>query len=273
MIGNLRPVPRFTLERHQIAQVICQVRFSPVLRLQQQDEVAAFQEEVRGQYPGFLNEPAMAVVITPQGIVQQDTGARNYRFVDPERGVVLVLGVDFVAIETRQYVAIEDVVERMRDAVAIVERLYRPALRMRLGLRFTNELRFASTDLRARVRRALNPQLLGILGDDDVAPAVETTQSVVHLRTEQGNMLQAIHGLNPQGGTTVLPMPGSPPVRIPQEPFYLLDFDAYSEEIVPLTAEVVADQAMVFNDQIRTLFAWSTSPEYRRDVLGQRDAP
>jgi uncharacterized protein (TIGR04255 family) len=272
MIGNLPAAPRFTLERHQLAQVISQVRFSPILRLQQQEEVAAFQEEVRGRYPGFLQEPAMGVVITPHGVVQQDTGAKNYRFVDPETGVVLVLGVDFVAIETRQYVAIEDVVERIRDAVAIVERLYRPALRMRLGLRFTNELRFESADLRTQVRHALNPQLLGPLGDDDVAAAVETTQSVVHVRTEQGNGLQVIHGLNPQGGTTVLPMSGTPIPRISQEPFYLLDFDAYSDEIVPLSAEVVADQVMVFNEQIRTLFTWSTSPEYRRDVLGQRDA-
>lgn len=271
MIGNLPTAPEFTLERHQLAQAICQVRFSPVLRLQQQGEVAAFQEEVRPQYPGFFHEPAMAVVITPQGIAQQDTGTKNYRFVDADAGVVLVLGVDFVAIEARRYVSIDDVVRRIQDAVAIVERLYKPAQRMRLGLRFTNELRFDSSELGTHLRDALNPRLLGPLGDDDVAPAVETTQSVVHLRTEQGNMLQVIHGLNPYGGTTVLPLPGIPSPPISQEPFYLLDFDAYSEEIVPMSAAVVADQAMVFNDQLRTLFAWSTTPEYRRDILGQRD--
>ena len=218
MIGNLPAVPRFTLERHQLAQVICQVRFSPVLRLQQQTEVAAFQEEVRAQYPGFLLEPAMAVVITPQGIAQQDTGAKNYRFVDSDHAVVLVLGIDFVAIETRQYVAIEDVVQRIRDAVAIVERLYQPALRMRLGLRFTNELRLAADDLPTRVREALNPQLLGTLGDDDLAPAVEATQGVVHLRTEQGNAIQVIHGLNPKGAppSSLCPaccLPASPKSR------------------------------------------------------------
>jgi uncharacterized protein (TIGR04255 family) len=272
MIGDLPAASEFRLEQHQLAQVICQARFSPVLRLQQQGEVAAFQEEVRPQYPGFSHEPAMAVVITPQGVAQQDTGTKNYRFVDADAGVVLVLGVDFVAIEARRYVSIDDVVRRIREAVAIVERLYKPAQRMRLGLRFTNELRFDSADLHTHLRNALNPQLLGPLGDDDIGTAVETTQSVVHLRTEQGNMLQVIHGLNPQGGTTVLPLAGIPAPPISQEPFYLLDFDAYSDEIVPLDATVVADQAMIFNDQLRTLFAWSTKPEYRRDVLGQRDA-
>ena len=120
---NFSAAPRFTLERHQLAQVICQARFSPVLRLQQQGEVASFQEEVRGRYPVFLPQHAMSVVITPQGVAQQDTGVQNYRFVDPDAGVALALGVDFVGIETRRYVAIEDVIERVREAVAIVERL------------------------------------------------------------------------------------------------------------------------------------------------------
>jgi len=271
MIANLSVAPRFTLERHQLAQVICQVRFSPVLRLHQQEEVAPFQEEVRARYSGFVLEPAVALIITPQGVVQQDSGTKNYRFVDLNAGVVLVLGVDFVAIETRDYVAIEDVIERTRDAVSLVERFYSPAQRTRLGLRFTNELRFESGNLHTQVREALNPQLLGPLGDPDVASAVETTQSVIHLQTEAGNMLQVIHGLNPQGGTTVLPMPGATPPRVPQEPFYLLDFDAYASDPVPLSADAVADQAMVFNDQIRTLFAWSTTAEYRNNVLGQRD--
>jgi uncharacterized protein (TIGR04255 family) len=271
MIANLSVAPRFTLERHQLAQVICQVRFSPVLRLNQQEEVVLFQEEVRERYPGFLLEPAVALMITPQGVVQQDTGTKIYRFLDPDASVVLVLGVDFVAIETREYVAIEDVIERVRDAVSLVERFYRPAQRTRLGLRFTNELRFEPDNLQTHVREALNPQLLGPLGDPDLAPAVETTQSVIHLRTEAGNMLQVIHGLNPQGGTTVLPMPGSTPSRVPQDPFYLLDFDAYAPDPLPLNADAVADQATVFNDQIRTLFAWSTTADYRSSVLGQRD--
>lgn len=271
MIANLPAAPRFTLERHQLAQVICQVRFSPVLRLNQQEEVAPFQEEVRARYPGFVLEPAVALMITPQGVVQQDSGSKNYRFADVEAGVVLVLGVDFVAIETRDYVAIEDVIERIRDAVSLVQRFYSPAQRTRLGLRFTNELRFEAADVQTQVREALNPQLLGPLGDPDLAAAVETTQSVIHLRTEAGNMLQVIHGLNPQGGTTVLPMPGTTPARVPQEPFYLLDFDAYASDPVALSADAVAEQAMVFNDQIRTLFAWSTTPEYRTNILGQRD--
>jgi uncharacterized protein (TIGR04255 family) len=270
MIANLSAAPRFTLERHQLAQVICQVRFSPVLRLNQQEAITPFQEEVREQYPGFSVEPAVSLIITPQGIAQQDTGTKNYRFVDPAGSVALVLGMDFVAIETREYVAIEDVVERIRNAVSLVERFYSPAQRVRLGLRFTNELRFQPNNLQTQVREALNPQLLGPLGDPDLAPAVETTQSVIQLRTEAGNMLQVIHGLNPQGGTTVLPMAGPTPPHIPQEPFYLLDFDAYALDPVPLNADAAAEQATVFNDQIRTLFAWSTTSEYRNSVLGER---
>lgn len=272
MIGELPTAPRFALERHQIAQVICHVRFSPVLRLQRQEEIARFQDEVRDRYPDFASEQAVAFLITPQGVAQQDTGAKNYRFIDRDSGVMLVLSTDFVAIETRDYVAIDDVVTRIKEAVEIVARLYKPATRLRLGLRFTNEFRFDPSDLPSTLQRAFNPLLLGPAGVEELAAAVEQTQSVIRLQITDGTTLQVIHGLNPQGGTTVAPIPCSPPVSIKQEPFYLLDFDAFSEQPVPLDSDAVAEQVLVFNDQIRTLFAWATTAEYRRDVLGERAA-
>ena len=270
MIGELPTAPRFTLEHHQIAQVICHVRFSPVLRLQRQEEISRFQDEVRDRYPDFASEQAIAFLITPQGVAQQETGAKNYRFIDRESGVMLVLSTDFVAIETREYVEIHDVAARIKDALEIVVRLYEPATRLRLGLRFTNEFRFEAADLPARVRGAFNPLLLGLAGLEELASVVAQTQSVVRMQTAEATSLQMIHGLNTQGGTTVAPIPGAAPSPGGQEPFYLLDFDAFSETSVPLNREAVAEQVLVFNDQIRTLFAWATTAEYRRDVLGER---
>lgn len=269
MIGDLPPVPRFTLEHHEIAQVICHVRFSSVLRLQRPDEVARFQDEVRARYPDFVSEQALALLITPQGVTQQDTGAKNYRFIDRQSGVMLVLGTDFVAIETRDYAEIDDVAGRIREAVAIVSRLYEPATRLRLGLRFTNEFRFDSADLATQVRDAFNPLLLGPTGTHELAAAIEQTQSVVRFRLADGAALQMIHGLNPQGGTTVPPIPGAAPSPGKQNPFYLLDFDAFSEQPVSLNSDAVAEQVLDFNDQIRTLFSWATKADYRRTVLGE----
>jgi uncharacterized protein (TIGR04255 family) len=272
VIGDLPTAPRFTLEHHQIAQVICHVRFSPVLRLQRQEEIARFQDEVRDRYPDFASEQAVAFLITPQGVAQQDTGTKNYRFIDRESGVMLVLSTDFVAIETRDYVEIQDVAARIKDAVDIVARLYEPATRLRLGLRFTNEFRFEAADLPSSVQRAFNPLLLGPAGVPELASVVEQTQSVIRLQTPDGTSLQVIHGLNTQGGTTVAPIPGTVPPPVRQEPFYLLDFDAFSEKPLPLNSDAVAEQVLLFNDQIRTLFAWATTLEYRRNVLGERAA-
>ena len=270
MIGDLPTAPRFTLEQHQIAQVICHVRFSPVLRLQRPDEIARFQDEVRDRYPDFASEQAIAFLITPQGVSQQDTGAKNYRFIDRASGVMLVVSTDFVAIETRDYVAIDDVVSRIRHAVEIVARLYEPATRLRLGLRFTNEFRFEADDLPTELARAFNPLLLGPAGVGELARVVDQTQSVVRIQTAAGTALQMIHGLNKQGGTTVAPIPGDPLRPVPQQPFYLLDFDAFSELPVPLDGDVVAEQVATFNDEIRTMFSWATKAEYRRDTLGER---
>ncbi len=183
---------------------------------------------------------------------------------------MLVLGTDFVAVETRDYVAIEDVIGRIKKAVELVAALFAPAMRMRLGLRFTNEFRFDSSGLADHVRGAFNPLLLGPLGVGELASTVESTQSVIRLHSNDGTILQVIHGLNTQGGTTVPPIPGATLPRVPQEPFYLLDFDAFSEEVVPLSGAAVAEQTLAFNDQIRTLFAWATNTACRRTVLGEK---
>jgi uncharacterized protein (TIGR04255 family) len=270
LIGDLPVAPTYTLAKHQIAQVICQVRFSPVLRLQRQEEVARFQDEVRTRYPDFASEQAIGFLITPQGVAQQDTGARNYRFIDRDSGVMLVLSTDFIAIETRSFLAIDDVVSRIHEAVDLVATLYAPAMRTRLGLRFTNEFRFQSERLDSRIRDAFNPLLLGPLGAKELTSAVESTQSIVRLRASEGAILQVIHGFNSQGGTTVPPIPGTVQSPVSQEPFYLLDFDAFSEEVVPLSGEVVAEQVLSLYEQIRTLFTWATTAEYRRSVLGEK---
>lgn len=268
-IGTLPTAPKFTLERHEIAQVICQVRFSPVFRLQQSEELARLQDEVRDEYPDFAQEQAVSFLITPQGVAQQDTGARNYRFIDHKTGIMLVVGVDFVAIETRRYAAIDQIVDRVCSAVALIERLYAPASRLRLGLRFTNEFRLDASSPAASAKRAFNASLLGVVADDSLATGVSQSQSVVRFAASDGVALQMIHGLQPQG-TTVAPAPGFPAPIQTERPFYLLDIDAFSEGPVPLSSAAVAEEIDAYNDHVRTLFYWATTDEFRTNVLGQQ---
>jgi uncharacterized protein (TIGR04255 family) len=267
MIADLSAVPPFRLRNHQLAQVICQVRFSPVLRLGEQEHVAAFQDRVRARYPQYLREVGLHLLVTPEGVSQQPQQQPIYRFGEVDGDVMLVLGTDFVAIEARSYTDIDDLEERITEGVRLVGELYAPPQINRVGLRFINEFRFASRDLPDALTEAFNPLLLGFAGVQELRTAVKESHAATRFAAD-GNDLLVQHGLRPEG-TTVLPIPGTAISSSAGDPFYLLDVDAYTDQAFRFDAEAVAERVRAYNDQGRALFAWAVRPEFRRRVLGE----
>lgn len=270
-IANIPPAPPFRLTSHQLAQVLCQIRFSTVLRISQDDAVIPFQEGIRHTYPRYAKQQGMAVLITPQGVQQQAAPAGQHRFDDSEGVFTAILAPDFVALETNQYADIEDFVSRVVALASAVEEYYAPSEIQRVGLRFINELRLTSPDPKDEMREAIAPALLGAAGSAELVDAVANTQQILELAGDDSRMLVR-HGLVPQGGTTVDPLgaqtrPG--PER--QQPFYLLDIDAFSERNLSYSIEGIETTLREFNDDVRSFFAWSVTEEYRRAKRGQED--
>jgi uncharacterized protein (TIGR04255 family) len=267
-IGHIPAAPRFQLERPQLAQVVCQVRFSPVLKIQRDDEVIPFQEAVRSDYPRYFKTEAVSILLTPAGVQQQQGAGRLHRFQDTTASFTAVLAPDFVALETTGYVDIDDFAGRIATLAAAVAEHYAPAEMQRIGLRFINELRLGSARPKQEMLNAITPALLGPIGTTELADATVSMQQVVVLADADTNMLVR-HGYNPEGGTTVDLAPGQILGPEQSQPFYLLDIDAYAEQVLPYSVEGIEARLRDFNEQIRALFAWAVKEEYRKDKLGQ----
>lgn len=268
ILGKLEQAPRFILEKHQIARVLCQVRFSPILRLREEDAVIAFQEAVRARYPDFQAQRGVALILTPEGVTEQKQPDPLWRFVNSEDHFALVLSPNFVALETSDYVDVDDLCDRLQEAVTLVQEQYAPAKATRIGLRFTNEIRFEVSEIPDRVLEAINPTLLGTAGAPEFSEVVKDTQEVVEIASEV-NAFTVRHGLHVGGGTTVEPSDlDSPP---DMRPFYLLDLDAHADAETDFSPDATDEQVRLFNEQIRSFFAWAVDEQFRRDVLGQRD--
>jgi uncharacterized protein (TIGR04255 family) len=270
-IGDIPPAPPFHLQNHQLAQVLCQIRFSTVLRINQDDAVIAFQEAIRQTYPRYAKQQAMAMLITPQGVQQQPAPAAQHRFDDSDGIFTAILTPDFVALETSRYADIDDFVSRVVALAETVEEHYAPAEIQRVGLRFINELRLTSADPKAEMREAVTPALLGASGADELVGAVTGAQQILELSGDDSRMLVR-HGLHLQGGTTVDPL-GQPQQSNPRlaPPFYLMDIDAFAERSVRYSIDGIETTVREFNDDIRSFFAWGVREEYRRTTLGQTD--
>jgi uncharacterized protein (TIGR04255 family) len=269
-VGGIPLAPRFILERDPLAQVISQVRFSPVLRLRQRDALVPFQESVRGDYPRYVEQQGMSLIITPAGVTQQANPDPLHRFEDSAGTFAAVLSQDFVALEARDFSGIDDFAPRVAQLAEAVAEHYQPAEMTRIGLRFINELRLPSQEPEVEMASAIAPPVLGIAGTAELMGAIDSAQQVVEVRGE-GNRLVVRHGFVRTGGTTVDRVQGEVPTAELGQPFYLLDIDVFAEETLPFSPEGVDTRLRRFNDDARSLFAWAVSEEYRRSALGQKD--
>jgi uncharacterized protein (TIGR04255 family) len=270
-IGSIPFAPQFRLQNHELAQVLCQIRFSPVLRISQDDAVIAFQETIRHIYPRYARQQGMALLLTPDGVQQQAAAATQHRFDDSDGIFTAILSPEFVALETNQYSDVDDFVGRVIALAQAVAEHYAPGEIQRVGLRFVNELRFAAPDVKTEMRQAITPILLGAAGSEELLDAVAGAQQILELAGDGSRMLVR-HGLHPDGGTTVNPLilQNQPRPELAQ-PFYLLDIDSYDERPVRYSVEGIEAALRGFNDDIRSFFAWSVREEYRRTKLGQVD--
>lgn len=230
--------------------------------------MASFQERVRQDYPRYFHDEALALVVGPQGVQPQEKGPRLHRFASAD-GFGVTLAPDFLALESRTYANFDEFADRLAILLATVAEIYSPPEVTRIGLRFVNELRLPTGDPANDARQAIRGELLGI-GAGDVASSVVRSEQIVQLDLGNGNSMYVRHGLAP-GGTTVESPFGQADGATLQQPFYLVDIDAFRAEALPFDAAAARERAGELNDDARTFFAWAVNEDYRRGVLGQED--
>ena len=136
------PPPERSLSRSPLKRVVAQARFSSVLKIDSREAVAAFQEEVRSDYPLF-----------EQSIVQQlqidiSAGAPGFRpvpttvwrFRSADLGDVVSLSTDAVTFEAKGYGGRSQFLTRWRKVLGLVEDVFSPQLSLRLGMRYVNRV-------------------------------------------------------------------------------------------------------------------------------------
>ena len=159
---------RCRYRRSPLIEVICQLRFPAILRIDN-EEPYAFQEQIRAEYPQYSkrteNLPPRPVngKLTGQGSLQ------NYQFVEKEGHWKINLTKNFISLSTNRYTCWEDFALRLDKVLAVFIQQYQPAYFERVGLRFVNSFSKQALDLEEESWRDLiQPGFLGLLADDDV---------------------------------------------------------------------------------------------------------
>jgi uncharacterized protein (TIGR04255 family) len=132
------------LERSPLTEVICQIRFPPILRIANEDP-SQFQELVRREFPRFDREEGYLFQLQFSGASfagppAAHHAARLYRFRSTDEQTVITLSTEFYSVSTTSYTVWEDFSRSLRLAHEAMSRVYQPEFSVRIGLRYVDEL-------------------------------------------------------------------------------------------------------------------------------------
>lgn len=217
-------VPRVIYQFNPLAEVICQLRFPAILKIDTEPP-AAFQEQIRAEYPFYESKsPWRLPAGLPPNLAQMLVadlslgGLKSHDFSSQDRAWSLNLTREYLALTCRSYERWEDFRDRLRGACDALVQHYNPALFTRIGLRYRDVIRRSRLQLTETPwSELLRPWISGVLGNTDTVTHVHSAalSFLIDLPEEAGRV-QAAGGLAIDGPSN--------------EVVFLIDSDFHTEK-------------------------------------------
>lgn len=233
--------------RHQLAEVICQLRFPEILAIAANSPVD-FQEKIRGEYPQYLRKqevPASRTTDTSgKTVVNGNNVTINHQFASADGIWRVNLTSKFISLTCSQYTRWEDYAGRLDRILAAFISVYRPAYFERIGLRYLNFFSRKELGLDGvSFSQLFSPCYLGLLAEEDV-PESSTTRCTVDAEMAlRGGCRLKIHtgpGMVKKNG------------QADNEVKFILDQDLYMPGQVPVNLSTAALQTL--HSQANSIF-------------------
>jgi uncharacterized protein (TIGR04255 family) len=241
--------PRVVYRRNSLEEVICQVKFPPILKIDA-ELPSQFQDDIRADYPLLEEAPAIAANIPAEFVkmIPSLAGTTSYIFESGDHAWKVTLNREFLSLSTTDYKRWEQFSERLNKIVGSLQRLYRPSFFVRVGLRYRNTIKRSALDLgNVDWSELLQPWILGELSVPAVAPHIQQAVRDILLSLEHdGAQLRLRHG--------IVPIPG-------QESSYSIDGDFFKEKRTEIDHAIGLLNA--FNKEAGRLFSWCIKPRLR----------
>lgn len=258
---NLPEFERVIYSRNPLVEVVCQLRFPPILKISHQEPIE-FQDEVRLKYPLFETSQFQ---ITPELLKQFGLPLQHdvsYNFKSEDKRWNLSIAKDFIALTTSSYERFEHFKQRLIEAVEIFERIYNPSFYTRVGLRYQDLIIRSRLNLEDKNWSDLiSDKFLPELHDVDLASSIETIMKNISL-VEKDGKITLNHGL----------VPINDQINKINEIAYLFDADFYTEQKIELNGDVW-NVLNKFNQSAGKLFRWSITDTLHSALQPQSASP
>ncbi len=238
--------PDVQLENSPLIEVLCQVRFPPILRIAGEEPPSEFQEHIRSQFPQVGLEHGFVVRIPKPGIEETPVAkpqSKIYRFRTPNEQTTISLAVDFYALSSKDYTNWEDFAQYLSLTHKAVQSVYAPAYATRIGLRYINRLTPVNTGFNTidDLLELLRPRLTAQWRSEAWSDPVEMRCRLVFTDDSAKFILDTRYG------------------EEEEQPFFLLDFDYYEEG--QLNLDDLIERCHRYNEVIYRAFRWCVRDE------------
>lgn len=126
-------------KRNALKQVVCQIVFQPILKIQKDVGIEDFQDLIRARFPEYQSEKVRSIKINAADPGDVEIGEMSvHKFVRPDDVSSLQLAADTVSIEYQKHNNHEPILADVALALDALQKVYGSVSIKRLGLRYIN---------------------------------------------------------------------------------------------------------------------------------------
>ncbi len=242
--------PRVLYAKNPLFEVVCQVRFPPILRIDA-GVPANFQERIRKDFPLFSDEdaplfPGLSPDISRlvQTNLAQQLSQRTWKFESEDAKSAVTLTREFFSLTTTKYTQWENFRTQIEILLNALQAEYPPSFLTRVGLRYENMIVRSELGLDGVPwSDLLQPHIAAEFSRSDLAPSIRESVHRVLIDLASQGRVNLRHGVaRKQSGDEIC---------------YVIDNDFFTEEKMEVAN--VIDRFNVFNKEAGRLFRWCIS--------------
>lgn len=197
--------PRVIYRKNPLAEVICQLRFPPILRIDS-ELPSGFQERIRANYPHYAESRQTSLGIPPNmpaeviKLIQSfgpQAASASHEFGSGDKNWTVTLTRGFLVLKTTDYRRWEEFRERIERLLTALIEEYAPACFTRIGLRYVDGIQRSELGLvDVPWSELLNPHIAGEFASPDIVDEIEHAARQTLLRLDQnGGRVMIRHGI------------------------------------------------------------------------------
>jgi len=248
-------VEEVPLSRAPLVNVIAQVRFPAVMKIEESAFVANFQEAIRKDYPILRPERQLGVMIGPAGVQPQDAGTLwRFEMEDPN-ALQVTLAPGFVSLSAKRYTSRSDLLARVTVVLHALGDWLGPRVCDRIGVRYVDRV---TGDPLTRISTLFRPEILGVASFEGELADARITHALTDtlFELEDTSRLRGRWGRLPAGVTY------DPGIEPTWEPSWMLDLDHYTSQQEEFDLATITGKVAQFSDRIYTFFPWAVTDAF-----------